>query len=122
MEETINVSEILRKYPDRIPIFVKTVKPLVIDKKKYLVPRDLTVGQFIYVCRKRINLTPEQSVFIFFNKVLPSTSKTIQEIYEENKAPNGILVATLATENTFGYLYKVNEKNNQVDINDIKFI
>jgi GABA(A) receptor-associated protein len=27
-----------------------------IDKKKYLVPADLTVGQFVYVIRKRIKL------------------------------------------------------------------
>lgn len=27
-----------------------------IDKRKYLVPADLTVGQFVYVIRKRIML------------------------------------------------------------------
>jgi GABA(A) receptor-associated protein len=31
-----------------------------IDKKKYLVPMDLTVGQFVYVIRKRIKLSPEK--------------------------------------------------------------
>lgn len=44
-----------------------------IDKKKYLVPADLTVGQFVYVIRKRIKLSPEKAIFIFVNNVLPPT-------------------------------------------------
>lgn len=42
-----------------------------IDKKKYLVPSDLTVGQFVYVIRKRIKLSPEKAIFIFVDDVLP---------------------------------------------------
>jgi hypothetical protein len=44
-----------------------------IDKKKYLVPADLTVGQFVYVIRKRIKLSPEKAIFIFVKNVLPPT-------------------------------------------------
>ncbi|KAE8956555.1 hypothetical protein PR001_g31694, partial [Phytophthora rubi] len=44
-----------------------------IDKKKFLVPADLTVGQFVYVIRKRIKLSPEKAIFIFVNNVLPPT-------------------------------------------------
>ena len=36
-----------------------------IDKKKYLVPMDLTVGQFVYVIRKRIKLSPEKVGFVY---------------------------------------------------------
>ena len=38
-----------------------------IDKKKYLVPSDLTVAQFVYVVRKRVKLAPEKAIFIFVN-------------------------------------------------------
>lgn len=48
-----------------------------IDKKKYLVPADLTVGQFVYVIRKRIKLSPEKAIFIFINNVLPPTGRVI---------------------------------------------
>ena len=34
---------------------------------------DLTVGQFIYVIRKRIKLPPERALFIFANNVIPPT-------------------------------------------------
>lgn len=40
---------------------------------RYLVPADLTVGQFVYVIRKRIKLSPEKAIFIFVNNVLPPT-------------------------------------------------
>ncbi|KAL5678002.1 hypothetical protein ACJX0J_014133, partial [Zea mays] len=64
------------KYPDRIPVIVekagKTDVP-EIDKKKYLVPADLTVGQFVYVVRKRIKLSPEKAIFVFVKNTLPPT-------------------------------------------------
>lgn len=40
---------------------------------RYLVPADLTVGQFVYVIRKRIKLSPEKAIFIFVKAVLPAT-------------------------------------------------
>jgi hypothetical protein len=42
-------------------------------RARYLVPSDLTVGQFVYVIRKRIKLSPEKAIFIFTSNVLPPT-------------------------------------------------
>ena len=39
--------------------------------RRYLVPADLTVGQFVYVIRKRIKLSPEKAIFIFIDNKLP---------------------------------------------------
>lgn len=38
-------------------------------------PSDLTVGQFVYVIRKRIKLSPEKAIFIFVKNVLPPTGE-----------------------------------------------
>ena len=46
-----------------------------IDKKKYLVPADLTVGQFHYVIRKRIKLAPEKALFLFCSNSIPPNGK-----------------------------------------------
>lgn len=73
-----------------------------IDKKKYLVPQDLTVGQFVYVIRKRIKLAPEKAIFIFVNNVLPPTAALMSAIYEEHKEEDGFLYITYSGENTFG--------------------
>ena len=64
------------KYDDRIPVICERANKTDIpdiDKKKYLVPSDLTVGQFVYVIRKRIELPPEKAIFLFINNVLPPT-------------------------------------------------
>jgi GABA(A) receptor-associated protein len=72
----------------------------VIDKKKYLVPSDLTVGQFCYVIRKRIKLAPEKAIFIFVNEVLPPTAALMSSIYDEHKDEDGFLYITYAPKTT----------------------
>ena len=47
--------------------------------------QDLTVGQFVYVIRKRIKLAPEKAIFIFVDEVLPPTAALMSAIYEEHK-------------------------------------
>lgn len=97
---------IKEKYPDRIPVIVeKTDKsdiPLI-DKKKYLVPSDLTVGQFVYVIRKRIKLSPEKAIFIFVKNILPPTAALMSSIYEDHRDDDGFLYITYSGENTFGW-------------------
>jgi GABA(A) receptor-associated protein len=123
-------NRIREKYPDRIPVIVEKAERSDIpdiDKKKYLVPADLTVGQFVYVVRKRIKLSAEKAIFIFVKNTLPPTgtqkyflcSCTIEQnnsdvphfgpaaalmsaIYEENKDEDGFLYMTYSGENTFG--------------------
>jgi len=96
---------IRQKYNDRIPVICEKVEKsdiATIDKKKYLVPADLTVGQFVYVIRKRIKLSPEKAIFIFVDEVLPPTAALMSSIYEEHKDEDGFLYITYSGENTFG--------------------
>ncbi|XP_044967835.1 autophagy-related protein 8B [Hordeum vulgare subsp. vulgare] len=100
-------NRIREKYSDRIPVIVeKAGKSDIpdIDKKKYLVPADLTVGQFVYVVRKRIKLSAEKAIFIFVKNTLPPTAALMSAIYEENKDEDGFLYMTYSGENTFGSL------------------
>ena len=76
LERRKSEAERIRAGPLRIPVICeKSDRSDIpdIDKKKYLVPADLTVGQFIYVIRKRIKLPPERAIFIFVNNVIPPT-------------------------------------------------
>ncbi|CAL5432662.1 unnamed protein product [Camellia sinensis] len=96
---------IREKYPDRIPVIVEKAERSDIpniDKKKYLVPADLTVGQFVYVIRKRIKLSAEKAIFIFVDNVLPPTGSIMSSIYDEKKDEDGFLYITYSGENTFG--------------------
>lgn len=97
--------KIRRKYPDRIPVVVEKVNTSSIpdiDKRKFLVPSDLTVAQFMYIIRKRIQLAPEKAMFLFVNKMLPTTSSTMGIIYDEHKDEDGFLYIAYSGENTFG--------------------
>ncbi|BBH02001.1 Ubiquitin-like superfamily protein [Prunus dulcis] len=97
-------ARIREKYPDRIPVIVEKAERSDIpdiDKKKYLVPADLTVGQFVYVVRKRIKLSAEKAIFIFVKNILPPTAAMMSAIYEENKDEDGFLYMTYSGENTF---------------------
>ncbi|KAK0578461.1 hypothetical protein LWI29_010774 [Acer saccharum] len=96
---------IREKYPDSIPVIMeKTERSDIpnIDKKKYLVPTDLTIGQFVYVISKRIKLSGEKAIFIFVDNVLPPTGAIMSAIYEEKKDDDGFLYVTYSGKNTFG--------------------
>ncbi|XP_073132967.1 autophagy-related protein 8f-like [Henckelia pumila] len=98
-------ARIREKYPDRIPVIVEKAENSaipIIDKKKYLVPADLTVGQFVYVIRKRIKLSAEKAIFIFMDNVLPPTGALMSTVYEEKQDEDGFLYVTYSGENTFG--------------------
>lgn len=104
LEQSRNIME---KFPTRIPIIVEIhfsskgkMPPL--DKTKYLVPQELTVGQFVYVLRKRLKLSPEKAIFIFFENQLSPTSELIMSVYEKLKDKDGFLYAYISSENTFG--------------------
>jgi len=105
------------KYSDRIPVIVENVpdkketEMTPLDRSKYLVPSDLTVGQFIYVIRKRIKLQPEKQIFLFVNgKILPPTSMGMMQLYQEHKDVDGFLYTIISLEATFGASITEGEK------------
>ena len=97
---------IMCKYPDKIAIIVEKKESSDLpdlDKKKYLTPDDITVGQFIYVIRKRIKMNPEKSMFCFTNKgTIPPSSSLMRQVYVDNQDDDGFLYFTIDSENTFG--------------------
>ena len=105
LEESIRVRT---KYPDRIPIICEKIEGIInseiptIDKKKYLVPIDLTMSQFLFVIRNRIKLAPEKAIFLFASGTIPASSTTVSQIYESKKDKDGFLYIEYSGENTFG--------------------
>ena len=99
--------KILEKYPGRVPLICERSLSasrdcIYIDKNKYLVPRDLTIGQFIYVIRKRMILPKESALYLYINGIMPSSSNIMQYVYEYNKDTDLFLYINYSTENTFG--------------------
>lgn len=98
---------ILSKYPERVPIICepssKQSKLPVLDKKKYLVPRNLGMGQFIFVIRKRLNIPATEALFFFTeNHHVPPVSQPVSQLYDKYRNEDGFLYIAYSSENTFG--------------------
>ena len=107
VEERIKAVHAIRtKYPDRIPICVykdPNSKAPLLDKEKFLVPMDMSVGQFVYVIRKRIKLQSNEAIYIFFNGTIIDTNSLLSSVYEKHKdSEDKMLYCIYAIENTFG--------------------
>lgn len=95
------------RYADRLPVICerssKCTKLAPIDKRKFLVPRDLTTGQFLYVVRKRLQLDPSQAIFLMTESGrLPASSQTVEMVYSQDAHEDGFLYMFYTGENTFG--------------------
>jgi GABA(A) receptor-associated protein len=105
-EERVKESTSMRnKYPDRIPVICEkngNNRVPEIDKKKYLVPSDLTVGQFIYIIRKRLKLSSDQAIFIFINEFIPPSNSLLSHMDELYRDKDGFMYITYSGESVFG--------------------
>tara|TARA_A100001388_G_C28387444_1_gene319899 strand:- start:37 stop:444 length:408 start_codon:yes stop_codon:yes gene_type:complete len=100
-------STILKKYPDKVGIIVqksnKCYEDIELDKQKFLVPKNITMGQFLFIIRKRLKLKAEKAIYMFTeNCSIPPTSYLISNIYAQNVNEDGFLYMYYTSENTFG--------------------
>ena len=96
---------VLSKYPDRVPIICeKSIRSKImdLDKKKYLVPDNLTAGQLVYIIRNRLCLPSEKAIFLFIGNSIPPSSCSLRDIYEQYKDKDGFLYIQYNEENVFG--------------------
>jgi GABA(A) receptor-associated protein len=101
--------KILLKYPNRIPIICEknynSINAPDIDKHKYLVSRDLTLGQFMHIIRQRMNLSAEVGLYIFISGFIPTNSQFLSNLYVDFRDDDGFLYIIYDIENTFGSFY-----------------
>lgn len=93
------------RHPDRLPVICEKVETSSItdlDKSKFLVPADLTVGQFVLVVRKRVMLEAEKAIFLFIGDTVPANTTPMQDLYQKFKDEDGFLYVKYSGENTFG--------------------
>ena len=96
--------KILNKYENRVPVILESHdNNIKLDKCKFLVPGDITVGKFVYIIRKRVKLNPNEAIYLFTPPgMLPSTMELMSKLYHEHKDPDNFLYLTINTEATFG--------------------
>ncbi|CAH8434279.1 unnamed protein product [Schistosoma bovis] len=102
LEEGQNIR---KKYPSSVPVIVeKSPRARVgnLEKNKYLVPSDLTVGQFYFLIRKKIQLNPEEALFFFVKDIIPPTSATMGALYQEHHDRDLFLYIAYSDESIYG--------------------
>lgn len=98
-------SRILEKFPDRIPVICEPSarsSHLKIDKKKFLVPKDLTISHFIIIIRGRLKLDASVALFFVVGDIVASSTTTLDDLYYNHADQDGFLYLTFSEENTFG--------------------
>lgn len=106
-DRVAEATRIRNKHPDRIPIICQKAKYAnrecpTIDKIKYLIPIDLTIGQFIWVIRNRLKLPQNKALFMFIDGVIPPVSKLMTRIDKDHRDKDGFVYMYYNMENTFG--------------------
>ena len=114
------VQRIKKKYPEHIPVICEkdinetsfhhdrtkfgfnAVAIASCDKCKYLLKRNMTICEFIYIIRTKIKLSPEKGLFFFINGVIPAMNEMMCTIYRNHKSNDGFLYMRYTSENTFG--------------------
>eukprot|EP01130_Rhizamoeba_saxonica_P001618 TRINITY_DN114_c0_g1_i1.p1 TRINITY_DN114_c0_g1~~TRINITY_DN114_c0_g1_i1.p1 ORF type:complete len:116 (-),score=18.93 TRINITY_DN114_c0_g1_i1:51-398(-) len=108
LDKRIEVSGKIRsKYPDRVPVIVERAAGAdlpQIEKRKFLVPKDINVGGFGFEIRKHLpTLDPKKSIFLFVNDdTLPPTAAYMHQIYERYHDEDGFLYIQYKDESVFG--------------------
>lgn len=92
-----------QKNPDRVPLIISPGKHSELPDitRKYSVPKEFTVMNILSKIRKDIKLDQSESLFIFINNKMMTTSKTVGEICKE-EGDLQFLRVTYNKEETFG--------------------
>tara|TARA_B110000305_G_C19412936_1_gene626449 strand:+ start:712 stop:1053 length:342 start_codon:yes stop_codon:yes gene_type:complete len=101
-----SAKEIIEKYPDRVPVYIEKGDTKIkeqLKKNKYLVPKDINMGQFMYIIRKQLKIRPEDAIFIFCNNTIIPTSEILYDVYDKYKhKETGFLMMKYYKEGVFG--------------------
>lgn len=98
---------VLAKYPEKVPIVVERAKGIKtsvpeLKKWKYVVPRDLTMGQMMFLLRRHMSLPPEEALFLFVgNTLVPSTERMV-DVWMRYREKDGALHIVYSGESAFG--------------------
>ena len=106
-----NICDLREKYPNKVPVIVsrdknsKRIKDIGVTK--YLVQDNITIGQFVYLLRKKIKVDSTDSIYLYayYKGKSISLNNTLEmiSVFDEYKNINdNKLYLIYAGENTFG--------------------
>ena len=92
----------IQKYPNRVPVKVLTNGDLVLQRTKFLVPLDLTLGNLLMVIRRYLGKVENyEALYIFVGGRLYPNNFTLSKIWQD-QGEKYFLTMIVAKESTFG--------------------
>ena len=101
-------NSLMEKNSNYIPCVVNLSQDIILKYKmqsgelRVLIQADYTLGQFINVLRKRINISSTEGLYIFIDNCLLPTSSIMSKIYSERKSKDGFLYIDCSILETYG--------------------
>lgn len=106
--QAARMDELRVRYPGRIPVFVSKSKSCTNTRiadisRKFLVPMELTVAEFVSVLRKKIVIKATDAIYLFVGNSLPPGTYTFGQLDTMYRDPamNALLIE-YAGEASFG--------------------
>ncbi|XP_014054432.2 microtubule-associated proteins 1A/1B light chain 3C [Salmo salar] len=101
------VCSIRTKFPNKLPVIVERClreKTLpLLDKTKFLVPFELTLGQFLCLLRSKIDLESTQALYLLVSeRSMSCMSSSMGDVYSQYSDADGFLYITYASQDMFG--------------------
>lgn len=98
-------NRVLSKYLDKIPIICECSKFVNLPKLttvRFLIPPDITAAHLVFIIRQRLKLSSTESIFLYIEDYMLSSSTVIGDIYMQKKDKDGFLYIQYSKENVFG--------------------
>lgn len=93
-----SIEELQLRYPNSIPCIIETT---LLKKKKYLVPRTMTIIDFMCIIRRNVKCGTDYALYLLIDQHIPLQTSTFDTLFDQH-ARNGLLHLQLIQEKTFG--------------------
>jgi GABA(A) receptor-associated protein len=104
-ERQAEAEKLRNKFPDRVPVIVErspTASIGQLDENKFLLPWDLTVGQFYYIIRQRLNMRPEDALYFYIKYTSPYKNATMGAVYQLLRYFDFVLYVSYSDSSVYG--------------------
>lgn len=98
--------KMISKYQDKVPIICESCLTSTHNyppiNKKFMVPKDFTIGEFLCIIRNKLSIGNEKAIFLFIDNNVLSPTSLVGDIYYRHRSTDLILYISYSEENVFG--------------------